>query len=575
MSIIKLKRYTKIFVATAAILVSLSQTGAALADSFNQNNIIDDPLFTATTSMSQSDIQTFLTSQGGFLANWTDSLDVSSTFTFYNSDDTVASTGNVCKVHNHTNMTAAQIIYQAATGWNPQYINWPLTPDKKYITGCGTIVAGGQDTTLGSNTATVSPKVILTTLQKEQILVTATGSYSSNPSDYTNATYPSNEYAIDWAMGYGVPDSGGKDDAKMGFYNQVMYGAWQLRLNSECAIGHTVTSQWSGFDDYTGLCTRKWLVGQTISIDGTNVTLDDAATASLYSYTPHFSGNQHFFTIYEQWFGSVYVPAYHWSFNSQASYTDSTKATPMSLNGLSAGQTAWLVVKATNTGNTTWQQTGTNQVDLATDRSTGRSSRFATGAWLSPNTPAKMDESSVAPGGTATFEFPIQVPPGGGTFNEYFNPVVQNITYLNNDVGQYFGIGVGGSYSWQWQSQSSSTDLSNVAAGSSFTVTVHAKNTGTATWLNSSTYRASIVACQPTNGTISRTSSFFDSSWLSPTTPANVAESSVAPGQSGTFSFTMKAPNTPGTYNEYFNLLAQNITWMNANNGQYFPITVH
>jgi hypothetical protein len=61
----------------------------------------------------------------------------------------------------------------------------------------------------------VSPRVILATLQKEQGLLSA-----SSPS--TNA--------LEWAMGCGCPDSGGRDTAYEGFAKQVWYGAESLHV---------------------------------------------------------------------------------------------------------------------------------------------------------------------------------------------------------------------------------------------------------------------------------------------------------------------------------------------------------
>jgi hypothetical protein len=50
-------------------------------------------------------------------------------------------------------------------------------------------------------------------------------------------------------------------------------------------------------------------------------------------------------------------------------------------------------------------------------------------------------------------------------------------------------------------------------------------------------------------------------------------EASVAPGQVGTFEFTIKAPNAPGTYNERYDLVAEGAAWMN-DAGLNFHITV-
>lgn len=46
------------------------------------------------------------------------------------------------------------------------------------------------------------------------------------------------------------------------------------------------------------------------TIDGSSVHMDTGPTAALYWYTPHFSGNQHFVSIFESWFGDVHAAAY-------------------------------------------------------------------------------------------------------------------------------------------------------------------------------------------------------------------------------------------------------------------------
>ena len=112
----------------------------------------------------------------------------------------------------------------------------------------------------------INPYVILATLQKEQSLVT---------------TATLNQYGLDWAMGYGVPDSGSRDYSRQGFATQVDWGAWQLAYNKYNAINNTSK-------------VAPYYVGNTITIDGVATRLNNGATASLYRYTPHFHGNQNF-----------------------------------------------------------------------------------------------------------------------------------------------------------------------------------------------------------------------------------------------------------------------------------------
>ncbi len=115
----------------------------------------------------------------------------------------------------------------------------------------------------------VSPRVILATLQKEEGLLSATA---------PSAT------ALDWAMGCGCPDSGGKNTTYEGFGKQVWYGAESLH------------------DDGQG-----WQAGMSkVCGDGT-VKPADQATLSLYCYTPWIGlaggGNKLFWTLYWQYFG--------------------------------------------------------------------------------------------------------------------------------------------------------------------------------------------------------------------------------------------------------------------------------
>jgi hypothetical protein len=217
------------------------------ATPFDQNNLINPAKFDDVNSMSQAQIQSFL---AGFpsscLAN-IQSADPTSYSTF---------TGSV---------PASKVIYDAAQFWG------------------------------------LNPQVILVTLEKEESLVSGGAGCAS--------------WRYTTAMGYDCPDSGAcpAHVSNSGFSPQVMHAAWQLRFNEQRSIGNTAWDQ----DDaitYGGYMTRGTFarVGGgsavfydgTATIDGTTVTMENDATASLYTYTPHFHGNQNFDTIYGNWFGT-------------------------------------------------------------------------------------------------------------------------------------------------------------------------------------------------------------------------------------------------------------------------------
>jgi peptidoglycan hydrolase CwlO-like protein len=112
----------------------------------------------------------------------------------------------------------------------------------------------------------VSPKVIIATLQKEQSLISR-----PDPSDT----------AMDWAMGCGKAESFTIESYR-GFGNQVWHGARVLMKNR-----------------------AGWKADGMLPIDGTAVYPTNAATYTLYRYTPHFAGNTLFWRIYWRYFGST------------------------------------------------------------------------------------------------------------------------------------------------------------------------------------------------------------------------------------------------------------------------------
>jgi hypothetical protein len=129
----------------------------------------------------------------------------------------------------------------------------------------------------------LNPKYLLALLQKEQSLVE-----DLSPS----------QRQLDWATGYGVCDACSKDDPAIsdfkGFANQVYYAARQMREKyyiSVLATGKTISGVGPGIPTV---------------IDGIPVTPANAATAALYSYTPHIHGNLNLWNIWRRWFSKSY-----------------------------------------------------------------------------------------------------------------------------------------------------------------------------------------------------------------------------------------------------------------------------
>ena len=147
---------------------------------------------------------------------------------------------------------------------------------------------------------TISPRVLLVLLQKEQSLLT-----TPSVSGYQKAT------------GYACPDTAACDTRYFGFFNQVYRAAWQFRE-------YTVhPGDW-----------RYTVGGNTIqyhpeaACGASTVTILNQATANLYNYTPYQPneatlkspkgpgdgcsafGNLNFSRLYSAWFGSPLAVRY-------------------------------------------------------------------------------------------------------------------------------------------------------------------------------------------------------------------------------------------------------------------------
>lgn len=139
---------------------------------------------------------------------------------------------------------------------------------------------------------TISPKVLLVLLQKEQSLLTR-----PSESGYLRAT------------GYGCPDTADCDKKYFGFFNQVYRAAWQFRQYSEePERAYKIGKVDVGFNPDAACGAEP-------------VRIRNQATANLYNYTPYQPnaallarpgtdgdacsayGNLNFWRFYTRWFG--------------------------------------------------------------------------------------------------------------------------------------------------------------------------------------------------------------------------------------------------------------------------------
>ncbi|HET8567853.1 MAG TPA: CAP domain-containing protein [Candidatus Limnocylindria bacterium] len=96
--------------------------------------------------------------------------------------------------------------------------------------------------------------------------------------------------------------------------------------------------------------------------------------------------------------------------------------------------------------------------------------------------------------------------------------------------------------------------------GATTSVTVRFKNTGTATW------ERGVAGKQANLGINGDSRVFADSgmavNWLSPDRVATTQETTVAPGGTGTFTFSVRAPATPGEYRLPLRPVIDGVQWM-------------
>lgn len=419
---------------------------------------------------------------------------------------------------------------------------------QSFLTTRGSVLAGFQEggrsaaaiIADASNAHKINPQVILATLQKEQSLLTLTS--------YDTAADPAGR--LRKAAGYACPDSGSCDPKYAGFTAQVDGLAFQLRYNFD---GSTTKK----FTDYQ--------VGQTMTFDGTAVYIGNKASASLYRYTPHISGNRSFYNSF-----FTYFLEYASDFASQNGY-------PV----VAPGDSFKLSLKLLNAGNKSWSN---DIVRLGTNSPKDRSvpfwleNRTGDGAptqWNSDKRVSLIDRS-VAPGAIGTFDFYMTVPTNmkTGTYREAFRPVADGITWMD-DEGVYWDVKVVNHHAaWGGQNFGKKT----VEAGESFMLELRLRNSGETTWKNSGENPVRLMTSRAIDRTPVFThedrQNFNPSGWVS-NSRISMVEPTIGPGETGTFRFWYTVPTgvKPGTYREYFQPVHQGIGPM-EDLGIYFEIVV-
>ena len=277
--------------------VGVQQQSSALSGSdFNPGRIIDDEIFFDDRAMSVSQIQNFLNAR------------------VPNCDT------NGDRMHS-SGMTRRQWAQQNSNRDNPPYTclkdyreNVPSVSNSASNL-CTRNISGGNKSAAQiihdvGRACGINPQVLIVMLQKEQSLITDDWPWQRQ---------------YDRAMGYACPDSGPNfsancDSSYYGFFNQV-YNAAQAFKRYEANPGrYNYRANRNNYIQYH----------PNPSCGGSNVFIENQATANLYIYTPYQPnqaalnnlygtgnscsayGNRNFWRMFNDWFGPTIRPKITW-----------------------------------------------------------------------------------------------------------------------------------------------------------------------------------------------------------------------------------------------------------------------
>ena len=252
---------------TIALIVANRPTPVSAISSWNPGRIIDDTVFTNKSSMTASQIQSFLNSK-------VPNCDTNGT--------------QPASEFGRPDLTHAQ--YAALQGWHgPPYVCL-----KDYVQDGRSAAQIIYD---AAQEFSISPQVLVVLLQKEQALVTDTWPLDGQ---YRSAT------------GYGCPDTAPCDSEYYGFTNQVSWSARMFRaIMNASPTWYTPYIVGNNYIQYN----------PNASCGGSTVFIQNRATQALYNYTPYQPnqaaldagwgtalpcgayGNRNFYLYFTDWFG--------------------------------------------------------------------------------------------------------------------------------------------------------------------------------------------------------------------------------------------------------------------------------
>lgn len=269
--------------------------------------------------------------------------------------------------------------------------------------------------------------------------------------------------------------------------------------------------------------------------------------------------------------------------NPSVAIMDEGKNVTMPTDFLHKGERLFVSVSGKNAGGDTWYQGGTNPVRLGTWNPTDHTSQYCDVLWLPLSTycnrAASLREASVPPGGTFHFDTYIHAPNQGGEFREYFQPVIEGRSWMTNNTGFHIYVNSTDFYDWQWlyfdaytnASKTTRVDMNNLAKNQQVYIELTVRNSSATVWTNSGANPTRLGTQNPQD----HQSFICGPGWIACNRAANIIESSVKPGQNGTFGFTIKVPSTVGEYREYLKPVIELKGWMRGDSNHIYMKVTH
>jgi hypothetical protein len=186
--------------------------------------------------------------------------------------------------------------------------------------------------------------------------------------------------------------------------------------------------------------------------------------------------------------------------------------------------------------------------------------------WPSANRVAVQNEASVGPGAIASFTFAIKAPFSAGTVRIPLRPVIDGVAWLE-DQGVFVPVTTVVDYHSRWVSESAFPTLR--VGQISDPLSIVFRNSGSQAWVRGTLGQEARLAVNQDNEQWAGLSV----NWPYTTRPAVQTDAMVAPGATGTFTFQVRAPMTPGLYAIHLRPVIDGVTWM-EDEGVFLYVTV-